>query len=356
MNKRILLTGGGTAGSVTPLIALAENIRKRDPSFEFLFLGTADGPERVLADTAGITFRALPSGKFRRYWSWQNLSDFGNVWRAFMVAGQIIRAWKPAVVMSAGSFVSVPVVWAAKFAGAKIMIHQQDVRPGLANRLMQPAASIITVTFPKSVHDFPANKVQLTGNPVRPAVLNGSAEKAREIFQLVPNVPVLVVVGGGTGSNFLNQITAVAISKLIHRWQIIHLTGTHRQFVEFSDPRYHRYDFLTADLPHALAAATVVISRSGLGMITELSALGRASIFVPIAKTHQDENAQYLAARQAGIVVTQDQLTADGLMKILDTLLDHPEQREALSRNIHELYRPEALDRMSDLALSLIRP
>lgn len=353
MNHRILLTGGGTAGSVTSLIAIAENIKKRDPHVEFLFVGTDNGPERVLAETAGIPFRAIPAGKLRRYWSWQNISDGGGLWRGFRAARQIIKSWRPQIIVSAGSYVSVPVAWAGHFAGCKVLVHQQDVRPGLANRLMTPAADIVTVTFPKSVKDFPANKVHLTGNPVRPAVLHGSAARAEEIFHLEPDVPVLVIAGGGTGSNFLNQITAVAVHKLIRNWQIIHLTGSNRKFIELSDPRYHRFEFLTADIPHALAAATVVVSRAGLGMMTELAALGKATIFVPMPFTHQEENAQYLVERQAGLVVNQAELSADRLVALVNQLLDHPDQRASLSRNIHELYRPEALDEITDLVLSL---
>lgn len=353
MPKRIILTGGGTAGSVTSLIAVADNIKKRDRTVEFLFVGSANGPERVLAETAGINFEAIPAGKLRRYWSWHNFSDLNNLWHGFLAARRVIRRWRPQTVVSSGSYVSVPVVWAGRLAGCKTLVHQQDVRPGLANRLMVPAATVITVTFSKSLQDFPRPKVVLTGNPVRPSVLNGSADRAREIFNLDQSSPVLLVAGGGTGSNFLNQITAVAIYKLIKRCQIIHLTGAERKFVQLSDPRYHRFDFLVAEMSHALAVATIVVSRAGLGMITELSALAKPTIFVPMPLTHQEENAEFIAERQAGLVVAQSDLTPEKLINMVNQLLDHPDQRESLARNIHELYQPAALDRLTDIILNL---
>lgn len=343
MKTRILLTGGGTAGSVTPLLALAEELRRQHPAVEFLFLGTAEGPERALVEAANIPFRTIPGGKLRRYWSWKNFTDLGRLWQGFRRSRQLIGQWKPQVVVSAGSYVAVPVVLAARLADVKIMIHQQDVRPGLANRLIAPLADRITVSFERSLRHFPSRKTRWTGNPVRPAVLQGSAVEARRLFELPPRQPVLLIIGGGTGASYLNHICSAAAYKLVRRWSVIHVTGPLRDFPELRHEQYRLYPFLTWQLPHALAVADLVITRAGLGAFTELAALAKAAIFVPMPSTHQEENAQLIREAKAGIVVDQRQFDQSRLLALTDRLHAHPEERRELGERLHRFYRPEAL-------------
>jgi len=353
MIPRILLTGGGTAGSVTPLIALAEHIRASYPTANFLFVGSQRGPERILAEAAGLPFQSISSGKWRRYWSVRNLTDLGRIWRGYRAAGKIIASWHPTIIISAGSFVSVPIVWAGHRAGIRIIIHQQDIRPGLANRLMTAAADLITVSFEQSLKNFPKHKVQLIGNPVRPEILRGSAIKAQEIFHLEPATPTLLVMGGGTGSNFLNQLIGSLAFQLVKQWQVIHLTGSERNYPELHDERYHRYDLLTWQIPHALAAATVVLSRCGLGAMTELAALSKAAIFVPMPDSHQDENAQIIRDLQGGIVYEQDQLSSAKFFASIESLRKNPAERTRLGTNLRQLYRADALERLAAIVISL---
>lgn len=351
MKRRILLSGGGTAGSVTPLIALKEQLERQHHDIEFLFLGSADGPERVLATAAHIPFRSISGGKFRRYWSWKNVSDLGSIWRGFRQSQKIMKEWRPDVCVSAGSFISVPVIWAAHRAGVRTIIHQQDVRPGLANRFMVYAADIITVTFQRSMKKFPKNKVRWIGNPVRLEVLAGDMSKARELFHLPEHAPVLLVIGGGTGSSSINSIIGAMAFHLVQQWSIIHVTGPDRDFVELHDPHYQRFPFLTWQLPHALAAADVVVTRAGLGIFSELAALAKAAIFIPLPNSHQEDNAAVVSEASAGIVIQQNSQTGERLAEALETLRRNPAERQRLGRNLHQFYNPDALTKLSDAVL-----
>lgn len=351
--RRIIISGGGTAGSVTPLLAVAAALRKRDPNIEMLFIGTRNGPERALAELAELPYRALPSGKLRRYWSWRNVADLREIFGGFRAARRLIAEWRPDTIITAGASVSVPLVWAGKLARCRIVVHQMDVRPGLANRLMAPWAQAITVTFESSIKHFPANRTVHTGNPVRPEILQADRAQAFKKFGLLPNLPTLLVLGGSTGSSFLNILIGAVAYRLVASWQIIHVTGRERDFVELQDPRYHRVDFLTWELPHALAVADLVVSRAGIGMITELAALAKPAIIIPMQHTHQEENAALIAQLKAGLILSQEQLKPNDFLKVVEDLRKNPEDRIQLGQNLHQLYRPEALSQMVEIIMQL---
>ena len=355
MTYRIVVTGGGTAGSVTPLIAIVQQIRRQRTDVEFLFLGSANGPERVLAKAADIPFESIAGGKLRRYWSLANIKDIHYIIRGYTQAAKILRRWKPRVVITAGSFISVPVIWAAKRQAIRTLVHQQDVRPGLANRLMAPAASVITVAFKSSASAFPAHKVFWTGNPVRPEVLAGSAAQGRKIFHLSESAPVLLVIGGGTGSAAVNTLVGTMAFRLVRQWSILHVTGPERDFVELHDPHYQRFPFLTWQLPHALAAADVVISRAGLGAVSELAALGKATVFIPMPNSHQEENTAVVAKASAAIVLHQNSGHLEQeIESALEQLYQKPEERLRLGNNLRQFYNPEALPQLVDHVFHLL--
>ena len=196
----IVLTGGGTAGSVMPLLAIFEGFQRKNIPAEFIFIGTTNGVEQQLIKPYNINFKSVPAGKLRRYWSFSNLTDTLNLAKGFFEARKILKNDKPNIVISAGGYVAVPVIWAAWSLKIPSLIHQQDLVKGLANKLTQKMAAKITVTFEKSLLDFPQNKTILTGNPVRPDILTGDREKALNIFRLKKDIPTLLVLGGGTGA------------------------------------------------------------------------------------------------------------------------------------------------------------
>lgn len=355
MTYRCLLSGGGTAGSVTPLLALVDQLRPRHEHIEFLFVGTPTGPERTLVKQVGIEFMSIASGKLRRYWSWQNLRDLGRTWTGYRQAAHIVRTWKPQVAVSAGSFVSVPVIWAAHRQGVATLVHQQDIRPGLANRLMSPAADRITVTFESSTRSFPTKKVHWIGNPVRPEVRRGNEAEGRRLFHLSDQRPVLLVLGGGTGSATMNTLVGTMVDKLVEHWTVIHVTGHHRPTVDVRHPDYQRYEFLTAELPHAMAVADVVISRAGLGALSELAALGKATIFIPLPGTHQMENAERVAQAKAAIVMSESTDLQTQLFDVIERLRLDSDERRRLGQTLRQFDRPEATAAMADEVMHLLR-
>lgn len=191
---KVLLCGGGTAGSVTPLLAIAEQLRKQQPQVELLFVGTTHGPEQTLVPGAGMPIQSISAGKLRRYWSWKNISDLVTTVYGCWQSWRLLRHWRPDVVIGAGSFVCVPVCYAAKMLRIPIFVHQQDVIPGLANRLIAPWAAAITVTFTESANVFQKSKTEVTGNPIRQSILRADGRRGREFLKVANDRPIIVCI------------------------------------------------------------------------------------------------------------------------------------------------------------------
>ncbi|MDD4333349.1 MAG: UDP-N-acetylglucosamine--N-acetylmuramyl-(pentapeptide) pyrophosphoryl-undecaprenol N-acetylglucosamine transferase [Patescibacteria group bacterium] len=371
--KKILLTGGGTGGSVSPLLAMAEELaagrsRVLPRSYDFLFVGTKKGPEREMAATAGIEFKAITSGKLRRYWSWHNFIDPFKILIGFFYAFFIIIKWRPNLIISAGAFVSVPVVWAGWLYRVPILIHQQDVRPGLANKLMAPFARVITVTFAKSLKDY-GKKAVWTGNLIRQGfiachselvpVATGTGEESRQairtrFFGLRPqnDNPIVLVVGGGTGAVAINHLVRESLDELLKYCLIIHLAGKNKipnpksqipnkfQNSNYNPQNYKVYDFLNVnEMAAALKIADVVISRCGMNFLTELSYLGKPAILIPISDSHQEDNAKIMAEKDAAIVLNQKNLTPKIFQSKIKELLEDKNLQNKLSGNIKKVIK-----------------
>ena len=334
---RVLLAGGGSGGSATPVLAVAGELRSRNPSVELLYVGTHGGPEADLARAEGIAYVGVAAGKLRRYWDTQNFWDVGRIVRGLGESVGHGRRFRPDVAFGAGGFASVPPLAAAATFRVPVLIHQQDVVPGLANKLLVPFAARITVSLPQTLPRFPKDRTTLRGNPVRARVLSGNPEAARRLLNLEPETPILLVTGGGTGALALNRIVAEAADELIDFCQVIHLTGRGRGVPPATpSPRYHQREFLVDEMPHVLAAASLVVTRAGLGTLTELAALRKASIVVPMPGTHQESNARAFSEGGGAIHLDQRTLTARQLVALVrDVLADEPRRTrlgEALSR------------------------
>lgn len=323
---KIILSGGYTLGPVTPLLAVYDILKEKYPQAEFLWLGTKNGPERALVEEQGIKFSVLPTGKFRRYLSLWNFVDIAMIIWGFFKSLKIMWRESPDLCISAGGFVSVPVHWSAWLFGIPAWIHQQDVKVGLANRLMAPFAKVITTALEKNLKDFPARKTVWLGNPVRQEILAGLKDSALKRFNLRPDLPVIFAMGGGTGSMRINQLIVQSIQHLKGFCQVIHLSGKERpqELVEralglFSD-FYQVHKFFTEEMKDAYAVASIVISRGGFGSLSEIAALGKPAIIIP-KPGHQEENVRFLA--EAGAVILVDERTADGnyLAKVIKELL-----------------------------------
>jgi UDP-N-acetylglucosamine--N-acetylmuramyl-(pentapeptide) pyrophosphoryl-undecaprenol N-acetylglucosamine transferase len=353
---RVLLAGGGSGGSATPVLAVANELRERVPDVELLYVATRDGPEASLAADEGIPYVGIATGKLRRYWDTQNVTDVGRIAQGVGQSLAQVRRFHPDVAMGAGGFASVPPLAAAGLLRVPVLIHQQDVIPGLANRLLVPFATRITVSLPDTLPAFPRGRSVLRGNPVRRRVLEGRAEEAFRLLGLVPGLPVLVATGGGTGALSLNRIIAAAAPSLVERCQVVHLTGRGRG-VPTPDlgPHYQQREFLVDEMAHLLAAADLVITRAGLGTLSELSALGKPSIVVPLPRSHQDANARAFARVGAAIAVDQDDLTPESLSRLVFDLLADEPRRQQLASAIRQVMPRDAAARIAEDVLAIAR-
>jgi UDP-N-acetylglucosamine--N-acetylmuramyl-(pentapeptide) pyrophosphoryl-undecaprenol N-acetylglucosamine transferase len=340
----VLLAGGGSGGSATPVLAVAQALRQLDAGVQLLYVGTRDGPESALAAAQCIPFSGVHAGKLRRYWDVHNLVDPLLIMEGIAESYALVRKFQPQAAIAAGGFGAVPPMVAARVFGARTLIHQQDVVPGLANRLLAPFAHRVTVSLPSSLAHFPRRRTTVTGNPVRREILAADPELAYAHLGLEPGVPVIVVTGGGTGALGLNRLVAAAAPQLVQRAQVVHLTGKGRGVAAQTDsPGYRAIEFLVDEMPHLLAAATLVVSRAGMGTLTELATLGKPALVVPLPDSHQAANAHAFARLGAVEVAEQSALTPERLSQCVISLLDDGPRREQLAQRLaHSMPRDAA--------------
>lgn len=346
----ILFTGGGTLGPVTPLIAVKDAIKAAEPAAEFSWIGTASGPEEALVRAAGIAFHSVPAGKLRRYLDLRNFTDHFRVLAGFARSLRLLRRLRPDVVVSAGGFVAVPVIWAAALLRIKVHVHQQDARPGLANRLTAVFAHTMSVAFEKSLADFKRHSPVWTGNPVRPELRNGSRGEAAKFFGLDVGLPTVLVIGGGTGSASLNALTLGALPRLLASAQVIHGTGRAKSAAA-EHPRYRGYELLKEEMRHAYALADVVAARAGMGTLSEISGLGKAAVLVPIAASHQEDNADIYCAAGAAVCLDELEINAGQFADAVLALLADPQKRRVLAEAAEKIMPAGADRRIAEIIL-----
>ncbi len=356
---RILLVGGGSGGSVAPLLAVAEEIKKTHPKARFLLVGSKSGPEKNMAAKAGMPFVAIAAGKLRRYFSLKNLVSPLLTLAGFYQAFKILKSFKPDCVFGAGSFVQVPVVWAAWFLSIPVVLHQQDIVPSLANKLCQLAAVKMTVSFRDSLKSFSSNtglfytkdhhKVVFTGNPFRQELKAGTKEKAAKFFNLRSDLPTLLVLGGGTGAEFINKLIQKSLPQLTKTVQVIHSTGRGKSISDKTES-YHPYEFID-HMAEAYAVADIVVARAGLSTITELSNLKKVSIIIPMPETHQQDNSWHLLQNQAAIILTQNKVTSAGFVGLIRKLLFAGDVQAMLKENIGKIMPHNSAEKISEIIL-----
>lgn len=354
---RVLLAGGGSGGSATPVLAVAQAVRAARPAVRFLYVGTRSGPEAALAAAQGIPFVGVATGKLRRYWDWDNLVDPFRVLAGIAQSWRLARGFRPHVAFAAGGFASVPPIVAARLVGARTLVHQQDVEPGLANRLLVPFANRITLALAGSARHFPRRRSVVTGNPVRREIFHADPKLAVASLGLsqVPALPLVVATGGGTGAVGLNRVVAAAAPRLLDACQLLHLTGRGRSVpLPVASPRYQQVEFLVGEMPHVLAAADVVVTRAGMGILTELAALAKATLVVPMPQSHQWANARAFEALGAVEVLDQSTLDGEGLATaILGLLADGP-RRARLGQALGTSMPRDAAERVAAELLALV--
>lgn len=356
---KILLVGGGSGGSVAPLLAVADEIKKERQEAGFLFVGGKTGPEKAMAEKAGLEFVAITSAKFKRYYAWSNpLAPF-YVIIGFFNSLKILKSFRPDCVFGTGSFIQVPLVWAAKFLGIPVILHQQDYLAGLANKLCQFAAIKITVSFEESAKGFYSGfgifykkhkeKIILTGNPFREELKEAPKAEALKFFNLKNDLPVLLVLGGGTGAEYLNKLVAESLPNLTKFIQVIHSTGKGKTGAATME-NYHPFEFID-HMAEAYAAADIVLARAGMSTITELSNLKKVSIIVPMPDSHQETNTLALMRHEAAIIVAQNKLTPQRFVSFLRKLLFEHDIQTMLKANIQKIMPHNAAQTISGIII-----
>ena len=321
--KTIVLTGGGTAGHVTPNLALIPRLKA--DGWEIHYIGGANSPEQqLISQVPGVTFHTVSVGKLRRYFDPRNFTDPFRVMRGIRQATGIIHRLKPNVVFSKGGFVSVPVVYGAKFNGVPVVIHESDMTPGLANRLCAPFAKVECCTFPEAVK-YTKGKGVHTGTPIRPELLAGDRAAGLRRFGFNDSRPVLMVMGGSTGAQAINQAIRLALPRLTNNFQVLHLCGRGNSNASYNgDSNYVQYEYMNEEMADAYACADIIVSRAGANALCEILAARKPALLIPYPKSasrgDQILNAESFRARGLSQVLMQENMTPDTLVKAIEKL------------------------------------
>ena len=335
--KRIILTGGGTAGHVTPNIALLP--RLRELQYDIHYIGSYNGMEKQLVEQQGIPYHGISSGKLRRYFSLQNFTDPFRVLKGFSEANRLIKQLKPDVIFSKGGFVSVPVVIAGKKNHVPVIIHESDMTPGLANKLCIPVAEKVCCNFPETMKNIPADKAVLTGSPIRAELAEGSKLAGLNMCGFTANKPVIMVIGGSLGAANVNKAVRDALPKLLEDFQVVHLCGKDKiDNLLLNTPGYKQFEYIKAELKDIFAMADVVISRAGANAICELLALKKPNILIPLpaASSRGDQllNAASFEAQGYSIVLNEDDITTNLLVdKVHELYFNRQNYVDAMSKS-----------------------
>jgi len=356
---KILFTGGGTAGHIFPIIAIVREIRRNYPygGFEFYYIGPKDKFAANLFSQEGIEVKTILAGKIRRYFSFKNIIDIFKLPIGFLQAFYQIFVISPDVIFSKGGYGSI----AASISGWTLMVpiflHESDISPGLANRVVGKFALEIFISFPvQKTEYFPAKKMLSVGNPLRKEILEGSKEEARKLFKLTEERPIILILGGSQGAQRINDTLLTILPEILRNFEIIHQTGQ-RNFEQVKNEAevvitkdfkkyYHPFPFLNEEeLSHAYQAADLIISRAGAGSIFEIAAIGKPVILVPLpeaAQNHQVKNAYVFAENGAALVIEEANFTSHFVLERIKYLFSQPEKLKEMAQRAKEFSRPEA--------------
>jgi len=367
-----VLAGGGTGGHTSAGLALARALQARlGDGARLAWIGSQAGIEATWVPAAGIPYHAIPTGKLRRRLAWRNVTDLTlRVPAGFGRALALLGRLRPDVVVATGGFVAVPTAVAAAARRCPLLVHEQVVVPGLANRLIGRLADRVAVTFAASASAFPSGKVVVTGNPIRPELHAGRRDRAFERFGLDPALPLTYVTGGALGAHRVNRVVGTALASLLPVTQLVHQCGDnvygdlawlHAEAARLPPAlagRFRAIALVGEELGDLYAAASLVVGRAGAGTVTELAALGLPAILVPLPGARGDEqtaNARVLADAAAAVLLPEAELTAERLVREVTDLLADPGRLRTMSAHARALATPDAAERLVDLVLALRR-
>lgn len=325
--KKIVLTGGGTAGHVTPNIALLPHLK--EAGYEVSYIGSYNGIEKKLMEELGVPYYGISSGKFRRYLDVKNLTDPFRVIKGLSQARKLIRQINPDIVFSKGGFVAVPVVMAAGKCNVPVIIHESDMTPGLANRLCQKHALKVCCNFPETVKMIPDGKGILTGSPIRQELLRGDRAAGLNLCGFGTAKPVLMIIGGSLGAVHVNDAVRAILPRLLERFQIVHVCGKGKTDESLNRTAgYRQFEYVNEELKDLFAAADVVISRAGANVICELLAMRKPHLLIPLpaeaSRGDQLLNAASFKKQGFSAVLEESGMTDDSLF---DAVMQLYEQR-----------------------------
>ena len=347
--KRIILTGGGTAGHVTPNIALLP--RLKELQYDIHYIGSYHGIEKELIEQFGIPYHGISSGKLRRYFSIQNFTDPFRVIKGLGEAKKLVKILNPDVIFSKGGFVSVPVVLAGKGRHVPTIIHESDMTPGLANKICIPSAAKVCCNFPETLAYLPNDKAVLTGSPIRKELLEGDRITGLNYSGLSASRPIILVIGGSLGSVAVNRAVRAVLPKILETYQVIHICGKGNLDEHLIGRNgYVQYEYVDAPLRHLFAAADLIISRAGANSICEILALKKPNILIPLSASasrgDQILNARSFEKQGFSKVLEEEHLTDDNL---LNTIQDTYHNRQKYIASMEQSTLNDAVSVVMDL-------
>ena len=324
--KKIVLTGGGTAGHVTPNLALLPSLQER--GYEIHYIGSYNGIERKLIENSGIPYDGISSGKLRRYFDLKNFSDPFRVVKGYAEARKLLKTYKPDVVFSKGGFVAVPVVLAAKHFKIPTIIHESDMTPGLANKICIPSAAKVCCNFPETLQYLPEGKAILTGSPIRRELLTGDRLTGLTYTGLSATKPIILVIGGSLGAVTVNNAVRSLLPRLLEKYQIIHICGKgHLDEALIGRSGYVQYEYVDAPLRHLFAAADLILSRAGANSICEILALRKPNVLIPLsaAASRGDQilNARSFEKQGFSAVLEEENLSDETLYGAIESTYEN---------------------------------
>lgn len=347
--KKVVLTGGGTAGHVTPNIALVPKLREL--GFEVHYIGTYEGMERQLIEAINVPYHPISSGKLRRYFDLKNFTDPFKVMKGYYQSVKILKKLKPDVVFSKGGFVAAPVVAAAHHLHIPSILHESDMTPGLANKLCGRFATKFCCNFPETLEHLPKDKAVHTGTPIRAELMCGNKLRGLEFTGFTNEKPVIMIMGGSLGSVKINDAVRSVLDELLKDFQIIHLCGVNKVSAEHENIKgYAQYEFISAELADLLACTSLVISRAGANAISEFLSMRIPNVLIPLSleasRGDQILNARSFEKQGFSAVIQEEDITPEALLKIIrDTYAD----RNKFIKNMEESGSADPIIAISDM-------
>ncbi|WP_160687351.1 undecaprenyldiphospho-muramoylpentapeptide beta-N-acetylglucosaminyltransferase [Clostridium sp. C2-6-12] len=352
---KIIMTGGGTAGHVTPNLALIPKLKEE--GFEIKYIGSNDGIEKEIITKNNIPFFGISCGKLRRYFDVKNFTDPFKIIKGIAEALVILSKEKPDVIFSKGGFVAVPVVIAASIKNIPVVAHESDMTPGLANKLSAPFCNKLCVTFRESLNFVKGNKGVLTGSPIRKEILEGDKSKGKKICNFIDDKEILFIMGGSLGSKIINDEIRKNADKLLKLFNIIHICGKGNVDENLNYKNgYKQFEYVSEELPDLMKAADYIISRAGANSIFEFLALKKPTLLIPLSKKasrgDQILNSKSFKKEGYALMLEEEEITDESLY---NKILELKDKKEELITNMTKSQLKNGVESIVEIILDSIK-